>query len=104
MRRLLMTTAAAALMFVSTVTAVNRANAMPLGSLSAVRATIFDLNILDRVQYFWGGKRYCWYDEGWNGSGWYWCGYSDRPKLGWGGPKGFRGWVAGRGTSSGNAA
>ena len=23
--------------------------------------------------YFWGGQRYCWYDDAWNGPGWYWC-------------------------------
>ena len=26
-------------------------------------------------QYYWrGGERYCWYDSGWNGAGWYVCG------------------------------
>ena len=25
--------------------------------------------------YFFGGHRYCWYDGGWRGPGWYWCGY-----------------------------
>ena len=42
--------------------------------------------------FFFGGRDYCWYDDGWNGSGWYWCGYGYRHGYGWGGPEGFRGW------------
>jgi len=30
---------------------------------------------LEKVQYFWGGRNYCWYGNGWQGPGWYWCGY-----------------------------
>ncbi len=35
--------------------------------------------------YFWGGHRYCWYDDAWRGPGWYWCGYPWRRGYGWGG-------------------
>jgi hypothetical protein len=42
--------------------------------------------------FFFGGRDYCWYDGGWNGSGWYWCGYGYRHGYGWGGGEGFRGW------------
>ncbi|MGP0057714.1 MAG: hypothetical protein ACLPID_00285 [Beijerinckiaceae bacterium] len=45
--------------------------------------------------YFWGGHRYCWYDDGWQGGGWYWCGYPWRRGFGWGGPAGWRGWGRG---------
>ena len=49
-----------------------------------------------RVQYYsFDGDNYCWYDDGWNGPGWYWCGdewYSD---YGWGGPYGWNGWGGG---------
>ncbi len=45
--------------------------------------------------YFWGGHNYCWYDGGWQGPGWYWCGYADRRGFGWGGREGFRGWHRG---------
>ena len=40
---------------------------------------------LQTVQFVWGGRTYCWYDSGWHGPGWYWCGYSLRRGFGWGG-------------------
>src|SRR5208337_4860639 len=43
--------------------------------------------------YFWGGQRYCWYDDAWNGPGWYWCNYAWRQGYGWGGPYGWNRWV-----------
>lgn len=45
--------------------------------------------------YFFGGHRFCWYDNAWNGPGWYWCGYPWRRGIGWGGGWGWRGWVGG---------
>jgi hypothetical protein len=43
--------------------------------------------------FVFGGHKHCWYDKGWNGAGWYWCGYADRKdKKGWGGPEGYQGW------------
>jgi hypothetical protein len=50
---------------------------------------------LDAVQFFWGGRNYCWYDGGWQGPGWYWCGYPWRRGYGWGGPYGWHGWRGG---------
>lgn len=47
---------------------------------------------LERVQYFYGGRNYCWYGSGWHGPGWYWCGYGWRRGFGWGGGYGWRGW------------
>ena len=47
---------------------------------------------LQDVQYIWGGRRYCWYYDGWRGPGWYWCGYRLREGFGWGGGWGWRGW------------
>ncbi len=45
------------------------------------------------IQYFvYGGRRYCFYPDGWRGPGYYWCGYAWRPGIGWGGPLGWRGW------------
>jgi hypothetical protein len=52
---------------------------------------------LETVQYFWGGRNYCWYFDGWRGPGWYWCGYRFRRGYGWGGPEGWRGWGRGGG-------
>ncbi|MDR3420304.1 MAG: hypothetical protein P4L80_03530, partial [Xanthobacteraceae bacterium] len=43
--------------------------------------------------FLFGGRNYCWYDNGWNGPGWYWCGgYAYDYGTGWGGPEGWRGW------------
>jgi len=52
-----------------------------------------DLGLLQKTQYWlWGGRNYCWYDFGWHGPGFYWCGYATRRGYGWGGPIGWRGW------------
>jgi hypothetical protein len=50
---------------------------------------------LDRVQWYWGGRNYCWYDGGWRGPGFYWCGFAWRRGYGWGGGYGWRGWRGG---------
>jgi hypothetical protein len=42
--------------------------------------------------FLFGGRNYCWYDNGWNGPGWYWCGYGYNYGAGWGGPVGWHGW------------
>src|SRR5579872_7538094 len=59
---------------------------------NAVRAIADDLVGTESVQFYWGGRRYCWYEDGWHGPGWYWCGYHWRRGFGWGGPIGWRGW------------
>jgi len=43
-------------------------------------------NIVAQAQNVRSGSRYCWPDNGWNGSGWYRCGYAERHGQGWGGP------------------
>ena len=40
-----------------------------------------------------GGRNYCFYDNGWNGPGWYWCGYGYNDGYGYGGPTGWHGWA-----------
>jgi hypothetical protein len=57
--------------------------------------------VLEQVQYFYGGRNYCWYDGGWHGPGYYWCGYAGRRGYGWGGVLGWNGW--GRGGHYGRA-
>ena len=47
---------------------------------------------LTEAQYYYGGRRYCWYPDGWRGPGFYWCGYAWRHGFGWGGGHGWRGW------------
>jgi len=50
--------------------------------------------------FLFGGRQYCWYDGGWRGPGWYWCGYASRQGLGWGGGDGWNGHRHGGGGSS----
>ena len=66
-----------------------KAEAMPLGGLGSAADT---LGLVEKSQYFYGGRNYCWYPDGWHGPGFYWCGYAFRPGFGWGGPIGWRGW------------
>jgi hypothetical protein len=44
------------------------------------------LAVVKTAQFVWQGRRYCWYDDGWRGPGWYWCGYHWHRGVGWGGP------------------
>jgi Chaperone of endosialidase len=69
------------------------ANAASAPNSNGIRAAIDDLSVIDTVQvYVIGGHNHCWYDVGWQGPGWYWCGYAWRTGLGWAGGYGFRGW------------
>ena len=52
---------------------------------------------VEQAQFFYGGQNYCWYDNGWRGPGFYWCGYAWRSGLGWGGGAGWHGWARGGG-------
>jgi hypothetical protein len=63
-----------------------------VGTPDGMRAALDDLAVIDNVQYVWRGRRYCWYDDGWRGPGWYQCGFHLRRGLGWGGPAGWHGW------------
>ena len=99
MRKVLLTIAAA-IGLMTTGSATNQANAMPLGN--GVRDAADGVSVVDQAQYVWGGRRYCWYDDGWNGPGWYWCGRYLTPGFGWGGGLGWRGW--GRGGFRGDSA
>jgi len=53
-----------------------------------------------QAQFFFGGRNYCFYPDGWHGPGYYWCGYAFRRGFGWGGPTGWHGW-SGRGPGPG---
>jgi len=73
-----------------------RAEAVPLGDPNALRSAAGYVDPLENVQvFYWHGRRYCWYDDAWNGPGWYWCGYAWRWNLGWGGGFGWHGWRGG---------
>src|SRR5271168_421292 len=73
------------------------AEAAPMGRLIFAVDRPADQPTLDKVQYFWGGRNYCWYDGGWQGPGWYWCGYAWRRGFGWGGGYGWHSWHGGHG-------
>jgi hypothetical protein len=44
------------------------------------------------VYYWYRGHRTCWYDDGWNGKGWYWCGEERNRGAGWVGGAGWLWW------------
>ena len=48
--------------------------------------------IEDAQYYSVDDDNYCWYDGGWQGPGWYWCGYEWDSGLGWWAPYGWNGW------------
>jgi hypothetical protein len=57
---------------------------------------------VENAQFFFLGHNFCWYDGGWQGPGWYWCGYAWNNGYGWGGGEGWQGWNHGqRGAYSG---
>ena len=71
-----------------------QAGAMPVGG----KAALEQIGIVEQVQYSYGGKDYCWYDDGWNGPGWYVCGQYTVRGVGWGGGSGWQGWTHTSGT------
>ena len=79
---------AAALCLASLASPGSPAQAMPRDPLTGLVTSP-----IEDVQYYvYGGRRYCFYPEGWRGPGYYWCGYAWRQGYGWGGPLGWRGW------------
>ena len=69
----------------------SRANAAAIAP-DGLRTAAGEVAVVDKVQFTYRGRRYCWYDAGWRGPGWYWCGYRWRRGIGWGGPVGWHGW------------
>jgi hypothetical protein len=51
---------------------------------------------VEQAQFFFLGHNFCWYDGGWQGPGWYWCGYAWNNGQGWGGGDGWHGWSRGQ--------
>jgi hypothetical protein len=70
------------------------AQAAPM-SVDPMRDAVQSLNMTQDAQYFYRGRRYCFYPDGWRGPGFYWCGYAWRRGYGWGGGRGWRGWDGG---------
>ena len=66
--------------------------AMGLGDVSPL-VQAAQMAPVEKVEFVAGGHRYCWYDKGWNGPGFYWRGYASRSGIGWGGGYGWNGWA-----------
>ena len=81
---------AAALAMATGALASQQAQAAPMAGGNF--GPIMDYSLVQKAQYIYGGRNYCWYLDGWHGPGWYWCGYSWRRGYGWGGGDGWRGW------------
>ncbi|TMJ06442.1 MAG: hypothetical protein E6G97_00030 [Alphaproteobacteria bacterium] len=72
---------------------LGKAEAMPLsGGLGDAADR---MSAVEKTQFVYLGRNYCWYPDGWHGPGFYWCGYAYRTGYGWGGPIGWRGWRGG---------
>jgi hypothetical protein len=87
-------------------TAIMASAALPLASVAGAAMTYsgdavgvlqHQLAPVEKAQFFFGGRNYCWYDSGWQGPGWYWCGYAWNNGVGWGGGYGWHGWRGGHG-------
>jgi hypothetical protein len=52
---------------------------------------------VEKAQYYSldDNSNYCWYNNGWQGPGWYMCGDEWLNGFGWGGPYGWNGWGGG---------
>ena len=55
-------------------------------------AALVESSPIEKAQFVWGGRRYCWYNSAWRGPGWYQCGFAWRRGSGWGGAAGWHGW------------
>jgi hypothetical protein len=64
-------------------------------TVDSLRPMIAQMTPVENAQFLWGGQQYCWYDDGWRGPGWYWCGYAWNNGFGWGGGYGWHGWRGG---------
>src|SRR5580698_5375569 len=93
MRKLLLGIAAATLLFGASTTMAAEPTTVQLsdGVYRDAQQPALDSVAL----YVYGGRNYCWYDGGWRGRGYYWCGYAWRRGYGWGGGYGWRGWGGG---------
>jgi hypothetical protein len=72
---------------------VGGASAAPMSGFAGLVPAEAALSPIEKVQYLWGGYDYCWYDDGWQGPGWYVCDYG--PWISgywWGGPSGWHNW------------
>lgn len=72
---------------------VGSVQAAPIGLPEGTRSAADRLAIVEAAHMM-GHHDYCWYEDGWNGAGWYQCGYAGLKGQGWGGPYGWNDWAA----------
>jgi hypothetical protein len=92
MRKLILLLTAAAALTVAGSMIGGRSQAALMDAPIGLRAAADEQAAIETVAFYWQGRRYCWYESGWRGPGWYWCGYRLRRGFGWGGPVGWHGW------------
>jgi hypothetical protein len=92
MRKLILAAATATALAATGVMMSGLAQAAATGPSTGVRAAVEDLDMVQNAQFVFEGRRHCWYTRGWNGAGWYRCGYASRRGHGWGGAEGWNGW------------
>jgi hypothetical protein len=92
MRKLIFAVAATAILSASGMLMSGSADAAVTGPSQAIRAAVSDVDTMQDVQFRFEGKRHCWASRGWNGPGWYQCGYQARRGRDWGGGEGWNGW------------
>ena len=71
---------------------IGSTQAAPLAFAGKLGAAVDGHGLVEQTQFIFEDKEYCWYDDGWHGPGWYWCGYALRQGFGWGGPVGWHDW------------
>lgn len=91
MKRVIVSLTAGLVLALAGATIGGRAQAAAIAP-AGLRPAADQLATLDKIQFTFRGRRFCWYPNGWRGSGWYWCGYRLRRGRGWGGPRGWHGW------------
>ena len=69
MRRFIAGLAAVAAVAVGVTALGTRAEAGPLPAFGGLGAARDAVAITENIQYFFGGRNYCWYDDGWQGPG-----------------------------------
>jgi hypothetical protein len=88
MRYLVYAVATTTALFAGGMLMSGRAEAAPLAP-DGLRATADGFDILENAQFRLRGGNYCWYEGGWQGPGFSWCGYGSRHGFGRGGGQGW---------------
>ncbi len=78
---------------VTLATATSAAHAVTIPGGGGIKCVIEETSPIEQAQVFvYRGRSYCFYLDGWNGPGWYRCGYAWRRGLGFGGAYGWNRW------------